>query len=94
MNEYRYLLDRLDKYHVILYNGDWDDVVPHLDTTRNLEKLNLKPTDIYKPFFANNQHAGWSQIYGGLLFFRMKGASHQVPQSKRAEAYELFKQAM
>ncbi len=47
-----------------------------------------------KPFFALNQHAGWTQLYGGLLFVRMKGASHQVPQSKRAEAYELFKMAM
>ena len=41
-----------------------------------------------------DQHAGWSQIYGGMLFFRVKGASHMVPQSKRAEAYHLFKVAM
>ncbi len=46
MQEYRYLLDRLDKYHIILYNGDWDDVVPFQDTMDNLERLNLKPTNI------------------------------------------------
>ena len=47
-----------------------------------------------KPFFAEGQHAGWIQIYGGLLFFRIKGGSHMVPQSKRAEAYELFKMVL
>jgi hypothetical protein len=46
MAEYAYLLDRLDKYHIILYNGDWDSVVPIGDTLQNLEKLNLQPTDI------------------------------------------------
>lgn len=46
ISEYRYLLDRLDKYHIILYNGDWDAVVPFIDTVANLEKLNLKSTDI------------------------------------------------
>ena len=44
MEEYRYLLDRSNKYHVILFNGDWDSVVPFSDTEQNLEKLNLKPT--------------------------------------------------
>ncbi len=46
MEQYRYLLDRLDKYHIILYNGDWDDVVPFSDTVQNLYKLDLEPTDL------------------------------------------------
>ena len=46
MENYRYLLDRLDKYHIILYNGDWDDVVPFSDTVQNIYKLDLEPTDI------------------------------------------------
>lgn len=46
MAEYRHLIDNLDKYHIILYNGDWDDVVPFIDTMNNLEKLKLVPTDI------------------------------------------------
>ena len=46
MDEYRYLLDRLDKYHIILYSGDWDSVVPFSDTMQNIEKLDLQPTDI------------------------------------------------
>ena len=45
-------------------------------------------------FFADGQHAGWTQIFGGMLYVQIKGGSHQVPQSKRAAAYELFKIAM
>ena len=46
MDEYRYLLDRIDKYHIIMFNGDWDSVVPFSDTEMNLGKLSLLPTDI------------------------------------------------
>jgi len=30
------------------------------------------------------------QIYSGVIFTIVKGASHQVPQSKRPEALNLF----
>ena len=46
MHQYSYLLDRLDKYHVVLFNGDWDSVVPFSDTMQNIEKLNPEPTNI------------------------------------------------
>ena len=46
MEEYRYLLNKLKDYQIVLYNGDWDDVVPYTDTYKNLEKLNLKESNI------------------------------------------------
>lgn len=36
MKEYRYLLNKLGDYHIVLYSGDWDDVVPYTDTMKNL----------------------------------------------------------
>lgn len=42
------------------------------------------------PWFVNEQHAGFIQLYSGVSFVLVKGASHQVPQSKRAEAFDLF----
>jgi hypothetical protein len=36
------------------------------------------------PFFTNNQHSGFHQLYSGLVLTIVKGASHMVPQSKRA----------
>lgn len=40
--------------------------------------------------FVNNQHAGFHQIYSGVVLSIVKGASHMAPQSKRAEALFLF----
>jgi hypothetical protein len=39
-------LNKLSDYHIVLYNGDWDDVVPFTDTLKNLEALNLKESSI------------------------------------------------
>jgi hypothetical protein len=41
LSEMRYLFTRLDDIQVVLYNGDWDGVVPFGDTLKNLEKLNM-----------------------------------------------------
>ena len=40
MASYRYLLGR-NLYTIALYNGDWDDVVPYVDTLKNMKRLNL-----------------------------------------------------
>ena len=37
-----YLLTRQDDIHIILYNGDWDGVVPYVDTLKNMEKLGME----------------------------------------------------
>jgi hypothetical protein len=43
MASYRILLSRLSvkKYQMVLYNGDWDGVVPYHDTVKNLKALYL-----------------------------------------------------
>lgn len=46
------------------------------------------------PWFTDKQHSGFMQLYSGILFVTVKGASHMVPQSKRAEAFNLFKQVL
>lgn len=42
------------------------------------------------PWFTDKQHSGFEQIYSGVIFITVKGASHQVPQSKRAESYNII----
>jgi|688.fasta_scaffold141115_2 hypothetical protein len=37
-----------------------------------------------QPWFTDRQHSGFVQIYNGIVFFTVKGASHTVPQTKRA----------
>lgn len=44
MASYRYLLSLIPtsrKISIILYNGNWDAVVPYVDTLKNIRKLNL-----------------------------------------------------
>lgn len=36
-----YLISRLNDIHLVLYNGDWDGVVPFVDTIKNLDKLKI-----------------------------------------------------
>lgn len=49
MASYRYLLTKTAaQYRIVLYNGDWDAVVPYIDTIKNLRKLNLiENEDLY-----------------------------------------------
>jgi len=86
MASYRILLSRLStkNYQIVLYNGDWDDVVPYHDTVKAIKELYLYDSYIYHPWFTNKQHSGFIQIYNGIIFMTVKGASHMVPQSKRA----------
>ena len=44
MASYRILLSRqsIANYQIVLYNGDWDDVVPYHDTIKGIKNLYLK----------------------------------------------------
>jgi hypothetical protein len=44
MTQWTQLLGDAGKYHLVLYNGDWDDVVPFTDTIKNMQKLGLEET--------------------------------------------------
>ena len=44
MASYRYLLSLIPttrKISIILYSGNWDAVVPYVDTVKGIKKLNL-----------------------------------------------------
>lgn len=91
MEQLRYLIFR-EKYRIVLYNGDWDAVVPYVDTLKNIPGLYINPVSEYQPWFAEDQHAGFKLDYtNNLSLIIVKGASHQVPQSRRVAAFEMFK---
>ena len=41
-HQLKYLFTRKEDIHMVLYNGDWDGVVPYVDTIKNLEKLGVQ----------------------------------------------------
>ena len=67
---------------------------PH--KTQPLRKLPLVYFFVIQstPWFVNDQHAGFIQLYSGVSFITVKGASHMVPQSKRAEGFTIFHAAL
>jgi hypothetical protein len=75
---------------MVLYNGDWDGVVPFTDTLKNLENLKVAYPSSFTPIFFKDQHIGFNMEMKNLVFLLVKGASHQVPQSKREESLFLF----
>ena len=90
MYQYLHLLTRTEHLSIYLYNGDWDSVVPFRDTIKNIYGLKLSESKPYSSIFLDDQHIGFNQYYDGIHFMLVKGASHQVPQSKRAAAYHIF----
>lgn len=58
---------------------------PGHQTAEPLRGLHLVKLKLFSnPWFTDKQHSGFEQIFSGVLFVLVKGASHQVPQSKRA----------
>ncbi len=52
MHSYMYLLGLIPtsrKISIILYNGNWDAVVPYVDTLKNIKKLDL--IEVYFQYF-------------------------------------------
>lgn len=86
-----YLMSRLGSIQLVLYNGDWDAVVPFVDTIKNLENLKVSNPSLFAPIIYKDQHIGFNTIMSGLNFVLIKGASHQVPQSKRPESLYIFR---
>nr|ADN33861.1 serine carboxypeptidase [Cucumis melo subsp. melo] len=55
-------------------------------------ELGLKTSVPYGAWFQGKQVAGWSQIYGNILFFAtIRGASHEAPFSQPQQSLILFK---
>lgn len=43
MASMRFIIEKeMEGFIVVLYNGDWDSVVPYIDTIKNLEKLDMQ----------------------------------------------------
>jgi serine carboxypeptidase-like clade 2 len=85
-------LEILDRVRILIYSGDFDDQVPLTDTKKNLEgPLRLQPVGEYNPWFHDDQHAGFVQLYHeNLTLVTVKGAGHMVPQDRRGPSEQMF----
>lgn len=73
---------------MLKFSGDTDGAVPTLGTLKWIEELNWAITKEWRPFFVNEQLAGYiEEREGDFTFLTVHGAGHMVPQDKREEAY-------
>ncbi|XP_057871865.2 serine carboxypeptidase-like 31 [Cryptomeria japonica] len=72
-----------------VYSGDTDGRVPVLSTRYSLNALQV-PKSTWRPWYYQGQVGGWTQDYGKLTFFTVRGAGHAVPLFNRGEALFFF----
>jgi len=79
-------------YRILIYSGDSDMCVPNTGSEAWTTSLNLPLLNEWRPWFVNNQVAGYVREYQGLTYATIKGAGHMVPQYKPPQALYFFTQ--
>ena len=75
-----------------IYTGDTDLVVPFVGTREWIKKLGLPVIQKFRPWYLNQQVAGFYEVYDKLTYVTVKGAGHMVPQVKPEESLYMFNQ--
>jgi len=79
-------------YRILIYSGDSDMCVPNTGSEAWTISLGLPVVNEWRPWFVNQQVAGYVRTYKGLTYATIKGAGHMVPQFKPPQALYFFSQ--
>ncbi|KAI5314890.1 hypothetical protein L3X38_044066 [Prunus dulcis] len=78
-----------------VYSGDHDLSVPYVSTEAWIESLSLPIDDDWKPWFSNNQVAGYNVRYSNgeyhLTYATIKGGGHTAPEFNPRECFDMIK---
>lgn len=68
--------------------------ITHVATLKWIKSLNLSVIDAWRPWFVDDQVAGYTINYAEgefrLIFASLKGAGHPVSVYSRRESHDLF----
>ncbi|XP_038703782.1 serine carboxypeptidase 1-like isoform X2 [Tripterygium wilfordii] len=80
-------------YRALIFTGDHDLRIPFTGTQGWTRSIGYNVVDEWRPWFVNNQAAGYLQGYANnLIFLTIKGAGHTVPEYKPQEALYFYSQ--
>ncbi|MFT7816837.1 lysosomal protective protein-like [Arapaima gigas] len=85
---YQELLQR--NVSLLVYSGDVDMACNFIGSKWFVEALNQQLVSQYRPWFYNNQIAGYVEEYEKITFLTVKGSGHMVPQYKPGPALQMF----
>ncbi|XP_072981765.1 serine carboxypeptidase 1-like [Typha angustifolia] len=78
-------------YRALIFSGDHDMCIPFTGTEAWTRSLGYEVNDAWRPWYFNEQVAGYTQGYDhGLIFLTIKGAGHTVPEYKPQEALAFY----
>ncbi|XP_019190120.1 PREDICTED: putative serine carboxypeptidase-like 52 [Ipomoea nil] len=78
-------------YQSLIYSGDHDPCIPFISTQAWIKALNYSIVDDWKPWWTDDQVAGYTTTYSnGMTFATVKGGGHTVPESAPYQALVMF----
>ncbi|XP_068665582.1 serine carboxypeptidase 1 [Aristolochia californica] len=78
-------------YRALIFSGDHDMCVPFTGSEAWTRSMGYQVIDEWRPWFFNEQVAGYTQGYANnLTFLTIKGAGHTVPEYKPQEALAFY----
>lgn len=78
-------------YRSLIFSGDHDMCVPFTGSEAWTRSMGYKIIDEWRPWFLDDQVAGYTQGYdNNLTFATIKGSGHTVPEYKPREAFAFY----
>jgi carboxypeptidase C (cathepsin A) len=90
MDIYKFLIDSGKKLDILVYSGDDDAVCSTLGSQQWIWDLGYKVTKEWAPWTYEKQTAGFGVQFDGFSFVTVHGAGHMVPQTRPAQALQVF----
>jgi len=80
----------VDKYRILKFSGDTDGSVPTQGTVDWIATTGWEITETYRPFYLEDEVAGWVEGRGNFTLGVVHGAGHMAPQYKPPQTYHLI----